>query len=125
MLNFIQGESWTQDLRLLKDGQPVVIGPADKADQLVESIEVVLTVNQHVQERYRYPYSEQFPDHEILEVDPFDDNALRLKITRRQSLRFEPGYLTAVTTIQYRDGRCIEVIQIMGNLLRADLAVRI
>lgn len=125
MLNFIQGESWIQDLRLLQQGQPVVVGPADVADQLIEWIEVVLSVNQHVQEQYRYPHSDKFPDHEILEIDPYDSNALRFKITRNQSRRFEPGYLTALTHIQYRDGRKVALVQIMGNLIRADVAMRL
>jgi hypothetical protein len=129
MMNFIQGESWTQDLRLFHNGQPVIIGPADKADALVHSIEVVLKVNTRVQARYRYPYSDDFPKHELLDIDADYNNVLQIKITRKQSRFFEPGYLTAFTHISYKDpahpeGRMQEVVQILGYMLKSDFAMR-
>lgn len=129
MMNFIQGEAWTQDLRLFHNGTPVVVGPADQTDALVHSIEVVLKVNTRVQARYRYPFSEEFAKHELIDIDPEYNNVLQIKITRKQSRFFEPGYLTAFTHIVYKDpahpdGRPQEVVQILGYLLKSDFAMR-
>jgi hypothetical protein len=129
MMNFIQGESWTQDLKLLHNGQAIKVGPGAESDSFLHEIEVVLKVNTRVQARYRYPVSDDFPKHDILEISDLDENVLRLKITRNQSRFFEPGYLTAITTIRYRDaehpeGRPFEVVQILGYMLKSDFAMR-
>ncbi len=128
MMNFIQGESWVQEVKLLRDGVPVDVGPLDKVDDRVNWIEVILKVNTREQARYRYPLDEaNFPDHDLLEVDLWEPNILRLKITRKQSRHFEPGYLTAFTYINFKqagsaDGQTEEVIQILGYMLRSDFA---
>ena len=129
MMNFIQGESWVQEVKLLREGTPVNVGTADTVDQHVNWIEVVLKVNTREQARYRYPLDEaNYPDHDLLELDLWDANILRLKITRRQSRQFEPGYLTAFTYVNFKEpgnpaGRTEEVIQILGFMLRSDFAL--
>lgn len=131
MMNFIQGEAWTQELRLVHHGQPVQVGPADEASKLLHSIEVQIKVNTRVQALYRYPFDEdEFPKHDELLIHPTEPNVLRFKITRRQSRFFEPGYLTCFTNILYRSaehpkGRPFEVVQILGYLLKADFTMRL
>lgn len=129
-MNFIQGEDWTQDLRLFNNGQPIVVGPAAETDGIIDSIEVLIKVNTRVQARYRYPISDDFPKHDILEVHPTYNNVLSFKVTRKQSRFFEPGYLTVFTIINYKDAqaeggiRPVEVVQILGYLLKSDFALR-
>lgn len=129
MMNFIQGESWVQEVKLLRDGVPVEVGPLERVDDRVNWIEVILKVNTREQARYRYPLDEvNFPDHDLLELDLWEANILRLKITRKQSRHFEPGYLTAFTYINFKragqpQGHTEEVIQILGYMLRSDFAL--
>lgn len=129
MTNFIQGESWVQEVKLLRDGVPVEVGPLELVDTRVNWIELVLKVNTREQAKYRYPADEaHFPDHELLEIDLWDANILRAKITRKQSRNFEPGYLTAFSLVNFKEegnpeGRTEEVIQILGYMLRSDFAL--
>ncbi|MDX2061854.1 MAG: hypothetical protein SFY70_02215 [Bacteroidia bacterium] len=130
MMNFIQGESWTQDLKLLVDGQPLKAGPLEWAEQHLDWAEMLIKVNTRVQARYFWPWTEEKDKHDVLEIDLFDENVLRFKVSKKQSRFFEPGYLTCFTTLKYRDASkgdngIVEVVQIIGYLLKTDVALRL
>lgn len=122
-----QGESWQQPLTLLRGGAPLNVGPAAQAPTLIHSLEVLLHSGGRPAAHYRWPADPARPERLPIAFDPTQANLITLSVSREQSRRFEPGYLTAYVLAVLIDpafaaGRAVELEIPLGVVLRGETA---